>query len=99
MALVELLQQVELLSLLTVAHRVIANVLDEPIQLGVPHVNVSALIGSRQKGGLPVLRFLNRVAPWTHGDEAGQILVLATKTVGDPGTQTRANLQGLAAVH
>ena len=52
-----------------------------------------------QKGRLPVLRFRDRVAAGTHGDEAGQILVFAAQSIGDPRADAGAELPALAAVH
>ncbi len=99
MALVQLVQQIQLAALLSVADGAVADVLDQAVQLRVPHVDVGALVGARQKCGLPVLRLLNGVAAGAHGDEAGQVLVLAAQAVGHPAAQARPDLSGLAAVH
>jgi hypothetical protein len=52
---VELLEQVELLALLLRRHRGTTNVLDQLLNIGVFRIEVSPLINSRQKAGLPVL--------------------------------------------
>ncbi len=99
MALVELAQQIELAALLGQRQRRVLDVLDELLDLGVARVDVGALVGAGQEGGLPVLRLLNGVAARTHGDEAGQVLVVAAQAVGHPRTHARPNLPGFAAVH
>ncbi len=50
----------------------------------VLRVDVRALIDAGQEAGLPVLRFLNRIAAGAHGDERRQVLVLAAQAVRDP---------------
>ena len=67
--------------------------------VGVLRVDVRALIDAGQEAGLPVLRFLNRVAAGAHGDEAGQILVLGAQAVGEPRAHAGADQPGVAAVH
>ncbi len=98
-ALVELAQQVELAALLGQRQRRVADVLDELVHLRVARVDVGALVGAGQEGRLPVLRLLDGIAARTHGDEAGQVLVVAAQAVGHPRTHARPDLPGLAAVH
>ena len=54
-------------------------------------VDVGALVHARQKTGLPILRFLNRVAAGAHGDEAGQVLILGSEAIGKPRAHAGAN--------
>ena len=97
--LVQLPQQVELAALLRQRQRRVADVLDQLVDVGVPGVDVGALVDARQERRLPVLRLLDRVAAGAHGDEAGQVLVLAAQAVGHPRTHARPRQPGLAAVH
>src|SRR5439155_2261060 len=85
---VQLPQQIELLPLLVRREEIVFDVLDEFLDIGMPRIDVAALVDPREEGGLPVLRFLDWVAAGTHGDEAGQILVFGTQPVGDPRTET-----------
>ena len=77
----------------------VADVLDELFDFGVLRVDVGALINAGQKTGLPVLRFLDRITAGTHGDEAGQILVLGAQAVRDPRADAGPALHGIAAIH
>ena len=77
-------QQVQLTSLFGQGQLGVLDVLDEPIQLGVLTIDISALIDPRQKGRLPILRFLDRITARTHGDETGQVLVFAAQPVEQP---------------
>ena len=54
--------KIELLALLRRRHAVVADVLDELLDGRVLRVDVRAFVDARQKAGLPVLRFLNRIA-------------------------------------
>ncbi len=99
MALVERLQQLELLVLFRQRGEVVFDVLDELLDPRVLRVDVSALENSRQETGLPVLRFLNRIAARTHHDETRQVLVLGAQTISDPGTHARPDQPRFAAVH
>ena len=78
---------------------VVADVLDQLLDVGVARVDVGALVDAGQEGRLPVLRLLDRVAAGTHGDEAGQVLVLGAQAVGHPRAEARPRQAGLAAVH
>ena len=60
--LVERGQQIELPPLRIGRQPLVADVLDQLVDLGVLRVDVRALIHARQKRRLPVLRFLNRIA-------------------------------------
>ena len=90
---VELLEQVELLALLAAATmRSLRMCSISLLDLGVLRVDVGALVDAGQEAGLPVLRLLDRVAAGAHGDEAGQVLVLAAQAVGDPRAEARPDL-------
>ena len=62
-------------------------------------IDVRALIDAGQKAGLPVLRFLDRIAAGAHGDERRQILVLRAQAVSEPRAHAGADQPGLAAIH
>ncbi len=62
-------------------------------------IDVGSLIGARQKGRPPVLGCHDRIAPRTHGDEAGQVLVFRAQAVSDPGSHAGALQAAVAAVH
>src|SRR4051794_36894226 len=96
---INLAQKSELLLLLGMSDLFVTDVFDELVDLGVARVQVGSLKDARQKGGLPVLRLLNRIAPRAHGDEAGQVQVLGPQTVSDPRAHARTNLARVAAVH
>ena len=99
MASVEPVQQVELLALLRRCDAIVANVLDELLDRRVLGVDVRALEDARQKAGLPVLRFLDRVAVGAHGNKRRQVLVFAAQAVAQPRAEAGPNLPGVAAVH
>ena len=75
------------------------DVLDQLLDFGVLRVDVGALVDAGQKAGLPVLRFLNRIAAGAHGDEAGQILIFGAEAVSDPRAHAGADQPGFAAIH
>ena len=70
---IESLDEIELPPLLGEGESAILDVLDQFFDRRVARVDVRALVNAGEKTGLPVLRLLNRVAAWTHGDEAGQV--------------------------
>ncbi len=73
--------------------------LDELLDRRVLGVDVRALENTWQKTGLPVLRFLDRVAVGAHGNKRRQVLVFAAQSVTQPRAEARPNLPGIAAVH
>ena len=75
---VEPVQQVELLALLRRRDAIVADVLDQLLDRPCACVSMYVpWIDAGQEAGLPVLRFLDRVAAGAHGDERRQVLVLA----------------------
>ena len=98
-AIVEPFEQIELLALLGQRQAIVADVFDQLLDGGVLGVDVRAFVDARQKAGLPVLRFLDRVAERAHRDERRQVLVFAAEAVAEPGAEAGANLAGVAAVH
>ena len=92
-------ERVELPPLRSLRQPLVADVLDELVDLGVLRVDVRSLIDARQKRRLPVLRLLNRIAAGDHRDEAGQILVLGPQAVGEPRAHAGPHQPRLAAVH
>ena len=96
---VEPFEQVELLALLRQRDAIVANVLDQLLDLRVLRVDVRAFVDAGQESGLPVLRLLNRVAVRAHRDERRQVLVFAAQAVAEPGAEAGPNLPGVAAVH
>ncbi len=96
---VEPLEQVELATLVGAGGEGVSDIFDQLVEVGVAGVDVGALVDAGEEPGLPVLRFLDRVAARAHGNEAGQVLILGAETVGEPGTHRRPDEPGLAAVH
>ena len=96
---VELLQQVDLFSLIVAGCVFAFDELDQFFEFGVLRVDVGALVYAGQETGLPVLTFLNGISAGTHGYEAGQTLVFRAESVGDPGTEAGADESRLAGVH
>ena len=96
---VQLLQQIQLVPLLRQRDAIVADVFDQLFDRRVLRVEIGPLEDPRQEAGLPVLRFLDRVAAGAHGDERGQILVLGAQPVGDPRTDAGADLPSRTAVH
>ena len=78
---------------------VVADVLDQLLDLGVARVEIGPLEDARQKRRLPVLRLLDRIAARAHGDEAGQVLILGAQPIGDPRAHAGPDLAGVAAIH
>ena len=79
--------------------RVVADVLDQLLDLGVLGVDVGALVGTRKKRRSPVLGCHDRIATGAHGDEARQVLVFRAQAVSDPGPHARALQAAISAVH
>lgn len=52
-----------------------------------------------QEGGLPVFGVFDWESAGAHGDEAGEVLIFAAKSVKNPGSGAGAWLNGIAAVH
>ena len=96
---IERLHQVQLLPLGLGGKCRTANILDQLFDVGVLRVDVRALKHARQKTGLPVLRFLNRIAAGAHRHEGRQILILGPQAVRDPGAHAGANQPSFAAIH
>ncbi len=96
---IELLQQVELPSLLVPPDPLVADVLDQLLDGVVLRVDIRSLVDSRQEARLPVLRFLDRVSARTHGDKGRQVLVFRSQAVNQPRTEARPNQPPVAAVH
>ena len=86
-------------ALLVAADRFVLDILDQLGDFLVLGVDVRPLEHAGQETGLPVLRFLNRVAARAHRDEAGQVLVFGAQAVGTPATERRAADKGLPGVH
>ena len=98
--LIELAQQIELLRAAPACDtNVVLDVLDQLLDFLVLRVDVGALINARQKGALPVLRFLNRIAARTHRDETRQVLIHRAQAVRDPRAHARPRQPRLAAIH
>ncbi len=95
---VELREQIELRALRAERDVRVADVLDEPLHLGVFRVDVGALIDARQERRLPVLRLLDRVAAGAHRDEPRHVLILAAEPVAHPRTKAGPDLTGIAAI-
>src|SRR5256885_1733949 len=87
---VELVEQIELLALSGRGDVVVADVLDQFLQIGILRIDESALINTGKKARLPILGVLDRIAAGTHGDEAGEILVFGSKAIGNPRAQAGA---------
>ena len=81
---IELIEQVELAALLGPGNPLVRDVLDQLLDALVLGVDVGALVGAWQEAGLPVLGFLDGIAPGTHRDEAGEVLICRYQPVGDP---------------
>ena len=97
-ALVQGAEQIQLRSLVADGNLLVVDVLDEPLDARLGGVEVGALEDAGEKGALPVLRLLNRVAARAHRDEAGEILVLRAEAVSDPRAHARARQARVAAV-
>ena len=96
---VQLTQQIELLPLFVRRNELVLDVLDQLFDFLVLSVDVGALVNSRQKCALPVLRFLDRITAGAHRDESGQILVHGAEAVSHPRTHARARQPRIAAIH
>ncbi len=99
MLLIEPSQQIQLSPLLCGRNRKIANVLNQIVDLSMLRIDVGPLVDTRQESALPILRFLNGIAARAHGDESGEILILRSQAIGDPGPHRRSNQPSLATVH
>jgi len=89
-ATVHLLDEIQLSALLLRRDRAMADIGNQLVDLGELCIDVRSLIAARQKGGLPVLGVLDRVAARTQDDERGKILVLGAQTVRQPRADARA---------
>ena len=99
MAFVQAFEEVELCALVGQRDTIVANIFDQFLDLRVLRIDVHAFVHTRQEARLPVLRFLNRVSVRAHGDERGQVLILAAQAVAQPGTQAGPDLPRFATVH
>ncbi len=98
-ALVQFAEQVKLPALFGSGGVLVADVLDQLVDLRLARVDVGRLVGSGQERGPPVLISLRRQAIGAQDDEAGKILILRAQPVRDPGTEAGADLPNVAAIH
>ncbi len=98
MQLIQRLHQIDLPALFGGRAVFVADMFDQLVDLLMLRVDVRALIDAGQEAGLPVLRFLDRVAR-AHGDEGGQILIVGPQAIRQPGAEAGANQPRFAAVH
>jgi len=96
--LVHLLQEIELAALGAARQMAVGDILDDVLRIDAGVVNMRALVDARQKAVAPQLRaddWLSR----TEDNVTGQVLVLRTEAVGQPGTEARPRRLRLAGVH
>ena len=96
---VEPAEQIELRPLLRRASPGVADVFDQLVHVFVLAVDERPLVDAGEKGRLPVLRLVERIAVRAHGDEAGQVAVLGAEAVGHPGAEAGPAQPGGAGVH
>src|SRR5690606_27290099 len=88
-ALVERAEKVELIPLRLPRQVVVADVLDQLLDLAMARVDIGPLVDPGEEGRLPVLRLLDRIAARAHGDEAREVSVLGAEAVSDPRAHAR----------
>ncbi len=89
---VELGKQIKLGALSARADTTVLDVRDQFLDFFMLAIDVCSLIDPRQKGRLPVLRLGNRKPARAHHNEPGEILVLGSQPVEDPGADARPSL-------
>src|SRR6056297_683686 len=62
-------------------------------------IDIGSLIGSWKETGLPVFRAFDWVATGRHGDETGEILILASQAISNPRTDRWSHKLGISTVH
>ena len=93
------LDKVQFASLGSPRKLAIDNVFDEFLDTLVLGVDIGPLVDTGQKTGLPVLRFLDWITAWAHGDESREVLVVGTESVGEPRSEARSDQARLTAIH
>ena len=97
--LIESRQQVGLMSLVQFRQPVVLQVLHNVIGLHLVNIHVRSRISPRQKCVTPVGQFVARLRARTHGDEAGQILILGAQAISQPRSHAGTSRLQMPDVH